>query len=84
MGDHEDHYRKHHREADTELDYDDARVGYGVGHMAGRNPDYRGRSFEEVEPELRAGWNETDYEYEQHRPHVREGYEHTRKGDPMS
>jgi hypothetical protein len=84
MGNHDEHYRTHHRTTDTDLTYDEARVGYGVGHIAGRNPDYRGRSFEEVESELRAGWTETDHEYERMRPHVRKGYETTSKGDPLT
>lgn len=92
MGDHEDHYREHHRKTESGLDYDDARIGYGVGHLAGRNPDYRDRAFEDVEPHLRAGWKDTDYDYERMRPHVREAYERTRRdktpeddvlGDPM-
>jgi hypothetical protein len=84
MGDHEPHYREHHNTLGSDVDYDSARVGYGVGHIAGRNPDYRGRSFEEVEPELRAGWNESEYDYDQMRPHVREGYERTSRHDTMS
>lgn len=93
MGQHEDYYREHHRTTETGLDYDDARIGYGVGHVAGRNPEYRGRSYDEVEPQLRAGWKDTDYDYDRMRPHVREGYERTRReeskadegemGDPM-
>lgn len=82
MGDHDDHYREHHRTTGSDLDYDQARVGYGVGHVAGRNPDYRGKKFDEVEPELRAGWNDTEHDYDTMRPHVRRGYERT-SGDPM-
>lgn len=37
--------------------YDDARPLYAFGSIARRNPDYRGRAFEEVEPELRRGWS---------------------------
>ena len=37
-------------------DYDTARPAYHVGHVAGFNPDYEGRSFEEIEPDLRRGW----------------------------
>lgn len=49
-----------------------------MGHVAGRNPEYQGRSFDEVEPNLRSGWQDTDYDYDTMRPHVREGYERTR------
>lgn len=37
-------------------DYDSARPLYQFGHMAGQNPDYQGRSFREVEPELERAW----------------------------
>lgn len=83
MGEHEDHYRSHYRGTNSSLDYDDARVGYGVGHIAGRNPEYRGREFDEVEPQLRSGWNDPDREYDELRPYVREGFRRTSKGDPM-
>jgi uncharacterized protein (TIGR02271 family) len=36
--------------------YDEARPLYEFGSIARRNPEYRGRSFEEIEPELRRGW----------------------------
>ncbi len=83
MGDHDEHYREHHRTTGADMDYESAQVGYGVGHLAGRNPDYEGRSFDEVEPDIRRGWNDPDHEYESQRPHVREGYEHSR-GNPLS
>jgi uncharacterized protein (TIGR02271 family) len=34
------------------------RPAYQVGHVAAHNPDYEGRSFEDVEPHLRAGWTD--------------------------
>jgi hypothetical protein len=37
--------------------YDNVRPLYQFGHMAGSNPDYQGRSFEEVEPELKTAWS---------------------------
>jgi hypothetical protein len=36
--------------------YDDVRPAYQLGHIASMNPDYTGRSFDEIEPELRHGW----------------------------
>ena len=85
MGDHEPEYRKHYEtsrtDTDRDLTYDDARVGYTVGHMAGRNPDYRGRKFEEVETDLRTGWTDTNYKYDTMRPYVRHGYERTSRSD---
>lgn len=38
-------------------DYERVRPLYQLGHVAGRNPEYRGRGFEEVEPELRRAWS---------------------------
>jgi hypothetical protein len=38
------------------LPYDRARAGYALGYAAARNPDYTGRSFDEVEPHLRTGY----------------------------
>jgi hypothetical protein len=38
--------------------YDDVRPAYQLGHLAGINPDYHGRSFDEVEPDLRRGWSD--------------------------
>lgn len=84
MSEHEPHYREHYRANPREgLGYDDARVGYGIGHIAGRNPDYRNRSFDEVEPTLRGNWRSDEHDYETMRPYVRKGYERT-SGNPMS
>jgi hypothetical protein len=38
--------------------YDEVRPLYQFGHMAGQNPDYRGRDFQEVEPDLQRAWSE--------------------------
>jgi uncharacterized protein (TIGR02271 family) len=32
------------------------RPAYQLGHIAGQNPEYQGRSFDDVEPQLRQGW----------------------------
>ena len=79
---HELHYREHFRTNRAEnLDWNDALIGYGVGHVAGRNPGYRGRTFEEIEPELRRGWKERDRDFETLRPYVRHGFERTSLSD---
>jgi hypothetical protein len=68
--------RFYHRNlGSSDVDYDTARIGYGVGHVAGRNPDYRTRSFDDVEADLRRGWSDKDRDYDSMRPFVREGYE---------
>lgn len=77
---HEDHYRSHYRTVGRDdIDYDTARIGYGVGHVAGRNPDYRSRSFDDVETDLRRGWTDEDRDYDSMRPFVREGFERSSK-----
>lgn len=73
------HYRKHYRTVDGDVpNYEDARVGYVLGSVAGRHPGYRDSAFEDVEADLRHGFNtrhsEWDYEYDQMRPYIREGY----------
>lgn len=37
--------------------YDEARPLYQFGHIASQNPDYEGRSFSDISPELERGWN---------------------------
>lgn len=78
LGEDTDYYRSHWQTAETDgLAYDDAMVGYGVGHIAGHNPDYSGRTFETIEPELRNNWKHDRYDYDTLRPYVREGYART-------
>lgn len=37
--------------------YDEVKPAYYLGHVASRNPDYRNRSFQDIEPDLRTGWS---------------------------
>ena len=37
--------------------YEQVRPAYQIGHVAGQNPDYAGKSFETVETDLRRGWD---------------------------
>lgn len=37
--------------------YEHVRPAYQLGHLAGMNPDYQGRRFEDVEPDLRRGYD---------------------------
>lgn len=56
---HDEMYRRHFEADDSRLadrSFEDARVAYQLGHAAAVNPDYEGRSFEEIEPDLRHGW----------------------------
>ncbi len=36
--------------------YDDVKPAYYLGQMAARNPDYRDRSFNDIETDLKRGW----------------------------
>ncbi|MDP9205747.1 MAG: hypothetical protein M3P12_09870 [Gemmatimonadota bacterium] len=40
----------------ADLTYDQVKPAYYLGHVASRNPDYRNRSFDEIEGDLRRGW----------------------------
>lgn len=58
------------------MTYDLARTGYGLGYIASRNPDYRDRGFDEVEPDLRRGFGGADpADYDSLRDFTRYGYE---------
>ncbi|HEY0810474.1 MAG TPA: hypothetical protein VGD49_09955 [Longimicrobiales bacterium] len=48
------HFENLRRDRDTS--YDTVRPLYQFGHLAGSNPDYQGRSFEEVEGDLQKTW----------------------------
>lgn len=57
--DDETYYRKHYETSSTRVSsrsYDDVRPAYHLGHIAAHNPNFRGRTFSEVEPELQRGW----------------------------
>lgn len=60
--DDETYYRQHHQTrgagaSATRHAYDDARPAYQLGHLAGANPDYGNKSFDEVEPHLRTAYS---------------------------
>lgn len=81
---HEPHYREHYDSLDTTtVEYDTAKVGYGVGHVAGRNPDYDGRPFTDVEKDLRTNWK-YDEDYDALRPYVEAGYYRSSKHVPQT
>lgn len=55
----EDYYRTHYESAPDRpptWKYDDVQPAYYLGHLAGYNPGYAGREFDEIEPELERGW----------------------------
>ena len=55
--DDDEYYRSHYRDrVGTEGSYDAARPAYQLGHLAGVNPDYQNRSFDDVESDLRGAY----------------------------
>ena len=48
------------RGSGDDASYDRARPAYQLGSLASRNPDYRGRSFDEVETDLQRGWSSSE------------------------
>ena len=73
------HYRRLHAEQHADVDYDSARSFYQLGSVARHNPDYAGRSFDDVEPDLRQGWRDDASDrfrsWDDVRPFVQSGYE---------
>ncbi len=56
--------------------YDDVKPAYYLGHLASRNPDYRDRSFSDIEPDLQRGWT-TDRNrgsWDEFRSYANEGF----------
>ena len=91
--DDETYYRQHyHRRATVgrrkaDHGYDEARPAYQLGHIAGMNPEYKGRRFEEIEADLQRGWNDDVRtrigEWDAVRGSVEEGFNRrTERGDP--
>lgn len=74
----EKHYRAHfesHPSRQNGMTYDRARTGYVVGYTAARNPAYAGRSYAEVETDLRRGFTGANAnEYELLRDFAETGY----------
>ena len=74
------HYRTHYETSSRLADrtFDDVRPAYQLGHIASRNPDYRGRDFDAVESDLRRGWSDdigSRYgDWSAVRSYAREGY----------
>lgn len=73
------YYRTHYDRARTgSRSFDDVRPAYQLGHIASRNPDYRGRDFDTVESDLRRGWSDEvgarHGDWASVRDYAREGY----------
>jgi hypothetical protein len=75
--DDDNHFRTHYDSAPIgDRGYDEVKPAYYLGHIASRNPDYRARSFEEIEPDLRNGWSKSDRygSWDSMRNYAREGF----------
>ena len=78
------HFENARRSSNTS--YDAIRPLYQFGHLAGSNPDYQGRSFEEVESDLQRAWTPeytTSFgEWSNVRDYINTGYStHSRGGN---
>src|SRR4029078_5788829 len=62
--------------------FDAVRPAYQVGHLAGRNPDYKEREWDAVEPDLQRGWTDEvrqkHGEWDAARPFARDGFARSR------
>lgn len=57
---HDTDYRSHYESTPDRLadrSFDDVRPAYQLGHVAAHNPDYANKKFEDVESDLKRGWN---------------------------
>jgi hypothetical protein len=60
----------------ADMTFERALPGYGLGYVAARNPEYRGRRFEDIEPDLRQGFAaDQATDYDSLRDFTRYGYE---------
>jgi hypothetical protein len=67
-------YRRTHQDRTGRDDFDRVRDFYRFGHLAGSNPDYQGRSFQDIEPDLRRSWPRDAGSWEDARDYIEEGY----------
>jgi uncharacterized protein YcfJ len=80
----ENRFRESHEHAGATRPYEEARHGYQIGYLAGRNPDYVNADFSEVEDDLRAAWvqahlQDPEVRWEEVRGDARVGYEVARE-----
>jgi len=73
------YYRTHYdRGRTSSRSFEDVRPAYQLGHIASRNPDYRGADFDTVERDLRRGWSDEigarHGDWSSVRDYAREGY----------
>jgi len=79
----ERHYRALYEGAGpADARYDDVRAAYQYGHLAARHPDFAGRDFNEVEPDLASRWHDdlqrSVGSWSAVRSHARDAFGHAR------
>jgi hypothetical protein len=77
--DDDNYYRKNYESSSTRSanrTYDQVKPAYYLGHVASLNPDYRNRSFQDIEPDLRRGWTSDSKfgSWDEARPYASEGF----------
>jgi hypothetical protein len=84
-------YRAHYDSSPDRIadrTYDQVTPAYAAGHLAGRNPEYANRPWEEIEADLQRGW--TDDVAKRHgqwpavRPYARAAFDRVRSGSTPS
>lgn len=80
-------YRNHYENSPNRLadrDYESVSPAYRLGDLAARNPDYRGRPFNEVEGDLRRGWtkaaSKTHGDWDSVRGYANDAYDRSASG----
>lgn len=72
------HFENNARRATATSSYDSVRPLYQFGHLAGGNPDYQGRSFKDVESDLKNAWTgdqaQTYGDWDSVRDYISTGY----------
>ena len=66
-------------------DYDSARTAYRLGHLAGQNPEYQSKPFDQVEAEVERAWTALGREgtsWSEVRDQVKYGYTYRTPGAP--
>ncbi|HWZ61240.1 MAG TPA: hypothetical protein VNW46_19820 [Gemmatimonadaceae bacterium] len=70
----------------ADLSFDDIRPALQLGYLAGANPDWTGRRFDDVEAELRRGWETVALRlcsWESVRDYARDTFDSARAGRPV-
>lgn len=70
-----DHFGSHEGGAHH---YEEARLGYALGHIAGHNPAYWSKPYSEIDADLARGTDAAGLDHERLRAYLRAGYERAR------